>query len=72
MLHLLLLLRKKGKIVASSPLSKMSTNNESNLTHCSIDQEVTIKTPETAETPKITETTKNSESFINKNVESEL
>ena len=63
--------KKKEKIVSSSPLSKMSTSNESDLTCGSIDKEVTLETPEILETFEITETPENPESSI-KNVESEL
>ena len=64
--------KKKGKIVSSSPLSKMSTSNESDLTCGSIDKEVTLETPEIPEISAITETPENPESSISKNVESEL
>ena len=58
--------KKKGKVLSSSPLSKMSTSNENDLLCRSIDREVT---PETSE---ITETSELPESAIVENVESEL
>ena len=70
MLLLLFVPKKKGKIVSSSPLSKMSTSNESDLTCGSIDKEVTLETPEIPEISEITETAENPESSIYKNVES--
>ena len=63
--------KKKGKIVSSSPLSKMSTSNESDLICGSIDKEVALETPEIPEISKLTETPENPESSIYKNVESE-
>ena len=41
--------KKKEKIVSSSPLSKMSTSNENDLTCGSIDKEVALETPEIPE-----------------------
>lgn len=67
--------KKKGKIAASSPLSKMSTDDENDLTCGSIGHELTPETAETAktaETAGTTETPENPESSIIKNVESEL
>ena len=60
---------KKGKVLNSSPLSKMSTSTENDLIGGSIDNEVTPETPETSE---ITETPETTESSIIDNVESEL
>ena len=64
--------KKKGRIVSSSPLSKMSTSNENDLTCGNIDKEVAHETPEIPEISESTETPENPESSINKNVESEL
>ena len=61
--------KKKGKVLNSSPLSKMSTSTENNLICGSIDKEVTPETPETSE---ITEIPEIPESSIIENVESEL
>ena len=41
--------KKKGKIVSSSPLSKMSASNENDLICGNIDKEVTHETPEIPE-----------------------
>ena len=51
--------KKKGKIVSSSPLSKMSTSNENDLTCGSIDKEVALETPEIPKISEITETPAN-------------
>ena len=64
--------KKKGKIVSSSPLSKMFTSNESDLTCGNIDKEVALETPQISEISELTETPENPKSSINKNVESEL
>ena len=61
--------KKKGKVLNSSPLSKMSTSTENNLICGSIDKEVTPETPETSE---ITEIPEIPESSIIENVETEL
>ena len=58
--------KKKGKVLNSSPLSKMSTSTENDLIGGSIDNEVTPETSEITETPETTE------SSIIDNVESEL
>ena len=55
--------KKRGKVLSSSPLSKMSTSIENNLICGSVDKDVTPETSEITETP---------ESAIIENVESEL
>ena len=44
--------KKRGKVLSSSPLSKMSTSNENDLLCGSIDKEVTPETSEITETPE--------------------
>ena len=64
--------KKKGKVAFSSPLSKMSTNNENDLICGSIDKEVTPETSETLETSEITKTPENLETPAIENMESEI